>query len=302
MSETPPKIWSLLSKNLKGHARNWFINRAEKKGIKWNSYKNANMQLNVTSKLENIMKIKNNLTISYPEYYLQPFHGYDEGNMEWLPSYECEAATLSISSTYWDNITVDDAEKQFRFNISKNIENYLNQEQIEQPNNILDIGCSIGISTEYTKKYFTNATNIVGVDLSPYFISMAEYRAQILNNNIKYIHANAENIPLENNTFDLILCTFIFHEVPLIPTDKIIQEAIRLLKKDGVLAIIDLDPEKLIDTLTINKFRRWSFEVTEPHIYQYYLNNMTQSLVTNGFINVTKFKNDPINSIWIGRK
>ena len=34
------------------------------------------------------------------------------------------------------------------------------------------------------------------------------------NLDIKYFHANAEDIPRKNEYYDLITCNFLFHEVP----------------------------------------------------------------------------------------
>ena len=61
--------------------------------------------------------------------------------------------------------------------------------------------------------------------------------------NIKYIHGNAESTSFASETFDLVICNFLFHEVPPNATQTIIQEMYRLLKYGGVLAIVDLDPE-----------------------------------------------------------
>nr|XP_043623209.1 uncharacterized protein LOC122594994 isoform X3 [Erigeron canadensis] len=38
-----------------------------------------------------------NLSIVYPDYYLNPLHAYDEGNLSWLAAAEAEAATLTIA-------------------------------------------------------------------------------------------------------------------------------------------------------------------------------------------------------------
>ena len=37
-------------------------------------------------------------------------------------------------------------------------------------------------------------------------------------------------------------------------------------KTRSSIAIIDLDPNRLLEGLNNNFFRKWAFEVTEPHI------------------------------------
>ena len=74
-----------------------------------------------------------------------------------------------------------------------------------------------------------------------------------------------------------------------------------LLKPNGVLAIVDLDPTKVKNNLLLSKFRKWAFEATEPHVYEYYNTNLSDILQEEGFANIEKVANDPINSIWMGR-
>ena len=113
-------------------------------------------------------------TIQYPSYYTQPFHGYDLGNLERNAAVEAAAATLSISATYWDNTDAITAEKWMRYNATDSIKNYVYHHIHRPVHNILDMGCATGISTNYVHHAFPKS-NIVGVDLSPYFISTAVY-------------------------------------------------------------------------------------------------------------------------------
>lgn len=298
-SNLPSNIWNDLSKNFKNIARNWFISRAEKKGIDWNyMVKQNKLDMN---KLEYIFSYKENKNIIYPSYYTLPFHGYDNGNLNWNAALEGEAATLSMAVNYWKDIDPITTEEWLRFNITQNIKEYLKNNNLKKIDNILDVGCSVGISTEYILREFKDCKNMYGLDLSPYFISMATLRANKMNLPIKYYHCNAELTNLEKNNFDLIICNFILHEVPLEPTRNILNELKSLLKPNGVIAIIDLNPDRVQNNLIVSNFRKWAFEVTEPHIYQYYKTNMTEELFNIGLNNIYKIDNDPMNSIWIGK-
>lgn len=303
-SGSPPEMWSFLSDNLKNSARDWFIGRAENAGVHWKesvaSYNDDYSKMSLDMWLRRLEK----LDIEYPNYFLQPFHGYDKGNMDWLPAIEGEAATLSISSNYWKGSNPYDAENWMRYNVSQHIHEYCKRHHVNPHDlsTILDLGCSVGISSEFLKKSFRKSRNVIGVDLSPYFVAMASHRSDKYGNDIEYIHANAEHVPLQNASCNLITCNFLLHEVPYGPTLNIINEAYRLLKPNGVLAIVDLDPIQLKNQLTLNRFRRWAFEITEPHIYEYYQSDIGDSLEINGFSEIEKLKNDPLNSVWIGKK
>ena len=301
---SPPELWSFLSDNLKTSAREWFIRSAEKAGVPWKESVSSFDDQYTQMSLDMWKRRLEMPEIEYPNYFLQPFHGYDEGNMEWKAAIEGEAATLSVSSNYWKGADPYDAEEWMRYNVSKHIHEYCKRNHVysNHISDVLDLGCSIGISTEFLRNTFRKADQIIGIDLSPFFVAMSAHRADKYGHDIKYIHANAEQIPLRNGSFDLITCNFLLHEVPYEPCMNIIKEAYRLLKPNGILAIVDLDPEYLKNQLTVNRFHRWAFEVTEPHIYEYYQHDMSIDLADSGFSDIEKMKNDPINSVWIGKK
>ena len=174
-------------------------------------------------------------------------------------------------------------------------------ERIMLPDKILDIGCSFGISSEYLKQHFTESM-ITGVDLSPYFLAIASFRNNRTSNDIQYVHANAEDMPFDSNTYDKIFIQYLFHEMPESAIQNVVKETFRLLKPGGILAIVDLEPKNLNEKLSINIFRKWAFEVTEPHIFAYYKTNLTSLLDSFGFRNIESKKNDPINTIILAQK
>lgn len=300
--ELPSTLWSSLSSTFKRTARNWFIQRAEKKNIEWNKLTNKYQTKENKKLLLDLYEILENKDIKYPPYYTLPFHGYDSGNLNWQAAEEGEAATISMSVNYWDGALPSDAEKWVRHNVSNHIACYLKTHELEYPRNILDMGCSIGVSTEYLYKTFPQATNIQGLDLSAYFLSIATYRANEQNLSLNYIHGNAENTGLPYGSYNMVVCNFMLHEVPSKATRNILNEIYRLLKPGGIVVIVDLDPNRVQNNLVVSQFRKWAFEVTEPHIYEYYKQDMSLRLLDANFKNVVSNKNDPINRVWIGQK
>ena len=295
----PPIVWDLLNKNLKITARNFFIKSAENSGVPWKS-----MVQQYESQLEILKSYKNkyeNRSLVYPSYYTKPFHGYNSGNMNWQAAIEAKAATLSVSSRYWTNTNPYLAEQYMRNNATKAIRSYIYHQTNTPIRSILDMGSSTGISTQYIQKAFPDST-VIGVELSPYFLSVALYDSDQFNDRIRYLHANVEEVPLPDKSFDLINCQFLFHEVPYMNTLSILKEANRLLKPEGVLAILDLNPYQLKSKINFSQFRLWAFESTEPHIFEYYSHDMKTTLYECGFESIVQIKNDPMNLLWIARK
>lgn len=314
-----PKTWNKVTIPFKDKARNWFIDRAEKSNIPWRDLRDKYQDPEVHSSLIINKQNVENRDVMYPDYYLKPFHGYDEGNLNWLAAEENEAATLNIASGYWPDADVDDAQLWMRSNTTTHVANYLSgynsnilnprdhqHRDYTNPRNILDIGCSVGISSEFYQKQFPNA-KVTGVDLSPYFLAVAAWRSELRDKNsrvIEYIHGNAEQLNFMNGSQSLVTCNYLFHEVPFAATKNILQEIYRVLEPHGIISITDIEPSVINQNKNglLTPFRRWMFEVTEPHIFSYYENDMRELLFQCGFVNIVKARNDPVNSVWIAKK
>ncbi len=294
--------WNSFQFTLKEQARKWFIDRAISSGIPWDKlYKKYD---DVYEDINTFRYVKEDKMIIYPDYYTRPFHGYDEGNLNWLAAKEGDAATLSIAAGYWPKEDPYVAQEWMRQNITQNIKKYIDELGVypkQYPKSALDMGCSIGISTEYLQNCFPKS-KIDGIDLSPYFIAVAAYRNTEHKLGINYIHGNIEKTTLRDNSYDFIISNFVFHELPCDAANNVLNEIKRLLTPGGIVAIIDMDPSNLDKQLKNNIFRKWAFESTEPHIYDYYLRDTCDMLKENGFEYITKRRNDPLNSIWLGVK
>jgi len=297
---TPPPLWKFMNENLKTTVRQWFIKRAEKSGIPW-----ADLTQEYENRLDILESYKEKYedpSMEYPDYYTQRFHGYNQGNLEWKAAMEAQAATLSISSQYWPKLDPIVAEQYMRNNATETIEKYWKHHNPGIPvQTIMDMGSSTGISTKFIQRGFPEAS-ILGVELSPYFLAVSLYDSDMTDDSLRFLHANVENVPLADDSFDVITCQFLFHEVPYWNQLEILKEAHRLLKVGGVLAILDLNPYDLRRRLNTSPFRKWAFESTEPHIFDYYQHNMKRTVQESGFESVVQVKNDPMNMLWMGKK
>lgn len=94
---------------------------------------------------------------------------------------------------------------------------------------ILDLGCGEGtrlnlISTKKSKNF--------GIDISPKAISLAKKRFPHLN----FLVGDIEKIPFPADTFDLVYSAFTFEHLD--NPEKVIKEALRVLKDNGKLVIV----------------------------------------------------------------
>jgi ubiquinone/menaquinone biosynthesis C-methylase UbiE len=102
--------------------------------------------------------------------------------------------------------------------------------------NMLDIGCGTGWALGQAAKYNGDKGAFYGVDLSEKMIEKAKENFKG-RENFHFIKANAEEIPLDGNFFDIIICTNSFHHY--LHPDKALKEMHRLLKNGSKLYILD---------------------------------------------------------------
>jgi len=101
---------------------------------------------------------------------------------------------------------------------------------------VLDVACGIGIPSLSAAEMVAPNGSVVGVDLASGMVEMARSRAAEKGlKNVEFREADAENLPFEDRSFDVVLC----HLGLIHFTDraKALKEMGRVLKPDGDLAI-----------------------------------------------------------------
>ncbi|MCG8669296.1 MAG: bifunctional 2-polyprenyl-6-hydroxyphenol methylase/3-demethylubiquinol 3-O-methyltransferase UbiG [Pseudomonadales bacterium] len=94
---------------------------------------------------------------------------------------------------------------------------------------VLDIGCGGGfICEEFAKR----SARTSGVDPSPATIVEASQHARKTGLDINYREGTGENLPFEDNSFDLISCCDVLEHVS--DLEMVIQETARVLKPGGI--------------------------------------------------------------------
>ncbi len=281
---------------MKRLARQVLIKKAEKKGILWRE----TVQELEESSVKNWLPKLTDPSVIYPDYYQVAFHAYDAGNLCWLAAFEAESATYGMPLRIWPKLTWEAAQAKLRSDIHRVIDQY----GPDEVKDILDVGCSVGISTRYLYKYYTqrqkHAVRTVGLDLSPYMLSVAQYR-DTHNEIAEWRHAKAEETGLPDASFDLITLQYVIHELPRRATKNICQEAFRLLRTGGSIPLVDIDPKSpaiqnfppVLSTL---------MKSTEPWSDDYYTFDIETALTEFGFKSVVTVACNPRHRVIMARK
>ena len=102
---------------------------------------------------------------------------------------------------------------------------------------IIDVGSGTGDLTKIILKENKNAL-IYSVDLNLEMLNEAKKRFnEQQKKNIKFINANAENLPFENNFFDKYIISFCLRNITYI--EKALYESFRILKPGGIFYCLE---------------------------------------------------------------
>jgi len=281
----------------KSRARQMMVKRAETIGVPWRDNVKQLSNLNWDANLAAIQ----NPHLNYPDYYTTSFHAYDAGNLSWKAAWEVESAALSVHAKIWSQGDV---------NGDSMLRQSYHQALVKQvsitPSAILDLGCGVGMSTSALQEVYPQA-EVTGVDLSPYFLSVAQYREQQKKdqsknsiNNLNWLHAAAESTGLPDNSMDLVSACLMFHELPTTAAQAIIQEAQRLLRPGGYLAIMDMNPQSEVFK-KMPPYVLTLLKSTEPYLDQYFALDIQQIFTAAGFTTPSISHNTPRHRTIVGR-
>lgn len=127
---------------------------------------------------------------------------------------------------------------------------------------LLDVGCGTGWAIGEVAGLVNDKGVFYGVDLSSKMIEKAKDNFSG-KENLHFIKANAESIPLDSDFFDIIICTNSFHHY--LHPDKAVSEFYRLLKKGGKVYVMDATTDvwfaKIVDLI----FRLFEAEHVKHH-------------------------------------
>jgi ubiquinone/menaquinone biosynthesis C-methylase UbiE len=122
---------------------------------------------------------------------------------------------------------------------------------------ILDIGCGRGQSLQLLDEYF-NPDTINGIEIDESLLNDALKRAQACRCRVELIAGNAEMMPYQDQSFDMVFCHQSFHHI--VQHEKAMREFCRVLKPGGVLLFAE-SCKKFIHSLSIRLLFRHPMHV-----------------------------------------
>lgn len=114
--------------------------------------------------------------------------------------------------------------------------------RLTEGDRVIDIGCGPGYLCESIAEIVGPAGRVVGIDISPDLVGIAERRNS--RNWLLYRAGDATAIDEPNESFDVAACTQVAEYIPAV--DRAISEAFRVLKPGGRAVFVATDWEAVI--------------------------------------------------------
>jgi len=128
--------------------------------------------------------------------------------------------------------------------VAEGFELQLRMLDIKPGNDVLDVGCGIGLQALEMATLAAPTGKVVGTDISTVMIDIAKGRTANAGLPLEFLTADASSQPFPDQSFDRIRTERVLMYVP--DTEQTIKEFKRLLKPGGRLVIFDFDWDAIV--------------------------------------------------------
>jgi ubiquinone/menaquinone biosynthesis C-methylase UbiE len=218
-------------------------------------------------------------TAGYPSYYVQNFHHQTDG---YLSDDSANLYDLQVEILFGGS--ADPMRRRVLAPLKAGLQQAFTDVPAKQQR-VLDIACGTGRTLRAIRATLPQAS-LYGTDLSPAYLRKAnELLSQIPGELPQLVQANAEELPYLDNYFHAITCVFLFHELPGVVRQNIIEQAFRTLQPGGTFVICD--SIQLSDSPELAPAMDGFDEIFhEPYYHDYTRDDLTLRLTTAGFESV----------------
>ncbi len=127
---------------------------------------------------------------------------------------------------------------------------------LQEGETALDLGAGGGIDAFISSKYVGEKGKVYGLDMTDDMIALANRNKEKMGvRNVEFLKGYIEEIPLENNTIDVVLSNCVINLSD--DKEKALGEAFRVLKHGGRLAIADIIQLKPVPESIKENIQMW---------------------------------------------
>ncbi len=166
-----------------------------------------------------------------PKYYLQNFHFQTDG---WLSEESADRYDHQVEVTFGGTAAA------MRRQALPPLGDYLREKGLLgtiSDLHMLDLASGTGSLAVDIKNNYPDL-HLTLSDLSPFYLKKA--REQLAGSSrTDFVEANAENLPFRDAHFDVVVCVYLFHELPRRVRALVMDEVHRVLKPGGLFIFVD---------------------------------------------------------------
>ena len=229
----------------------------------------------------------------YPEYYLQNFHYQTDG---YLSDMSANLYDLQVEILF--NGSADAMRRRVLAPLKAGLQTFfsLPAQQLK----VLDIACGTGRTLRMLRGTLPKAA-LFGTDLSSAYLRKAnQLLSEIAGELPQLVRANSEKLPYLDNYFHGLTSVFLFHELPAVARQEVINEAYRVLEPGGIFVICDsMQANDSPDFQPM--MNNFPAIFHEPYYRHYTTDNIEKRLITAGFVDI-KVENHFVSKYWTAYK
>ncbi|MBF2065123.1 MAG: class I SAM-dependent methyltransferase [Calothrix sp. C42_A2020_038] len=231
------------------------------------------------AKQKNYQEFSREINIEgYPSYYVQNFHHQTNGYLSDLSAnmYDLQVEILFGGSA-------DAMRRRILAPLKESLKVFTDVPPTQR--RVLDVACGTGRTLKAIRNTLPQAS-LYGTDLSPAYLRKAnELLSQIPGELPQLLQANAEELPYLDNYFHAVTSVFLFHELPGVARQNVINECFRVTKPGGVFIICD--SIQMSDSPEFEPMMHNFYETFhEPYYRHYMTDNLVERLEKAGFENI----------------
>lgn len=154
--------------------------------------------------------------------------------------------------------------------------------KLQPGHRVLDLGCGTGVLTRMIADRLDAAGDgfCLGIDAAAKMIALAEKKRS--GPTCRFEVMAAENLVLEDSSFDAVVSSLFFHHVDLDLKRRSLSEAFRVLKPGGRLVIADMHTPTTFMGALVSHVARWFF--LQPQIGENIAGVMPGVISQAGFV------------------
>lgn len=183
-----------------------------------------------------------------------------------------------------------------------------------RPMRVLEVACGTGRFMTFVRDNLPMDTEYTAVDLSPFYLEKARDNdsywrrtraAKVQSNSrrnqkleispINLIQAKAEDLPFGDGSFDVVVCVYLFHELPREARKQVASEMARVVAHGGTVVCTDSiqkGDRPILDT-AIGNFER----MNEPYYGDFLEDDLTGHFENQGLRPMTKIVRSTTKSL-----